>query len=297
MYAPVIRRFDWWSPCGKLFNEVWRELAYSRFFGLLCRPRMTWRRLWDRIITGAMRSVVKVVCWEVCWLVGRIRSCQWSTLCWCKRYVVSGAICMVVEDTGPARLEMVWDGKHGHFAGVKDTGPTRLEMVWDGKTRWEETLSHSVIVVAFSCSCRDIETASVKRSAAGKCMSTCDASYRRWTKTEIRNGWRRKVVISMWQRTEPKVLWWYVAGKNDICNTKHHTRDVCMVMGRKRTQLHQIIEQDRAHNQRKCKSSTSSILQVDRFTVCRPSVSSFIGTCLKTSKWSSTSHDLLKGVD
>jgi hypothetical protein len=34
---------------------------------------------------------------------------------------------------------------------------------------------------------------------------------------------------------------------------------------------------------KKCKSSTSSILQVDRITVCRPSVSSFNRTCLKIS--------------
>ena len=62
---------------------------------------------------------------------------------------------MVVEDTGPARLEMVWDGKHGH----------------------EETLNHSVILAAFSR--RGIDTASAKRSAAEKCMATCGASCRR----------------------------------------------------------------------------------------------------------------------
>ena len=174
-------------------------------------------------------------------------------------------------------------------------------------------------------------------------MDTCVTSCRRWTKTEIRHGWRSQVSISMWQRTSPKVLWWYVAGKNDICDTntppvvfvwwwtggepmwcKHPTSDVCMVMDRRRThviqtphqwcmygddgqeenpitsiyyRLRRIWEVQVSHSQRKCKSSTSAILPVDRITVCRPSVSSFIRTCLRIRKWSSTSHDLLEGVD
>jgi hypothetical protein len=78
-------------------------------------------------------------------------------------------------------------------------------------------------------------------------------------------------------RREKRHLWY-----------KHPTSDVCMVMGRRRThviqtpyqwclygdgpdycRLSRIWTVQVAHSQRKCKSSTSSILHVDRITVCR----------------------------
>jgi hypothetical protein len=96
------------------------------------------------------------------------------------------------------------------------------------------------------------------------------------------------------------VLWWYAVGKNDILiiQTPHQG---CLYgdgpeenpIASNYCRLRIIWAWQGAHNQRKWKHSTSSILHVDRITVCRPSVSSFIGTCLKISKWSSTSDDLL----
>ena len=41
---------------------------------------------------------------------------------------------------------------------------------------------------------------------------------------------------------------------------------------------------------------SSSILQVDRITVCRLSVSSFIRTCLKISTWSSTPRNYSRPI-
>jgi hypothetical protein len=212
MYAPISRRFDGWSPCCKLFNEAWTELACSQSFGLLCRrrtcgissayfavdvladPRITLRRLWDIIVTCATRSVgvrhikenarqkkngpsvteemklscsycwyieelivvvVKGVCWEVLAPQHRIRSCHWSTFCWCRRCLVSGAIC---DDCKRYGVSAVGDGL-GRKRSAVMCGPKVALLEGRGpgrKGRWrsvgdsERNLGHRLVLLAGS---------------------------------------------------------------------------------------------------------------------------------------------------